>query len=88
VSSAYVTVSAVAGAEILHGGPVRVVDGVAMPEFDLDAITGFTKRPLWARGEVSHQPGEDLLVLTDGEQLCAVDQGSRWIRLSKGKIVK
>jgi len=88
MSVQHITIAAIAGAEIPHGGGVRLIDELAMPETDLAAIDGFTKRPRGARGEVTHQPGEQLHVLTDGEQLCVINQEPRWLRLSKGKIVK
>ncbi len=86
--SQHVTIAAIAGAQMPHGGPVRLVGTEAFPESDLDAIAGFTKRPRGAGGARDHMPGEQLLILTDGEQLCVIDQEPSFLRLVRGKIVK
>ncbi|MCZ4341552.1 hypothetical protein O4H52_08065 [Sphingomonadaceae bacterium G21617-S1] len=82
----HVTIPAVAARRFPHGSPVRVVGHKAHLETDLAAIDGVTKRPPQAGDATEHEPGEQLLVLTDGYQLSAIGGQPVWTVLAGGKI--
>ena len=79
-------IQAVAGGVYPHGSPVRLVDGLAMFEANLARIDGVTRRPPTAGADVDHQEGEPLEIRTDGYQLSALPDGTRWTVLRDGKI--
>ena len=83
----HITIPAIAAHRFPHGSPVRIDGDQAYLEADLAKIHGVTKRPPQAGGATDHEKGEPLRVLTDGYQLSALPDGTRWTELRGGKVL-
>lgn len=80
------TVTAIATAPIRFGSFVAVDGEGCSPDPARAAAGGIAKRPHQAGASEGYEPGETVIVLTDGGVQADLADGQRWVEVKAGRI--